>query len=122
MKELRSNIAQLEEINSRLIKVKVIFILPKYCGMLWTLLRGYAEISTGNILTTFHNKLKFNFNSNAAAFLEGSHIYWKTRKNIVHLENLKKTWNFAKNNKNHANIMENVGTLGYCGNDIFLNR
>ena len=39
--------------------------------------------------------------------------------NIVHLE---KSWNFAKNNKNHGNIMEfcqsrNVGTLGYYGND-----
>ena len=55
---------------------------------------------------------------------QGSHIYWKTWKNIVHL---KKSWNFAKNNKNHGNIMEfcqsgNVGTLGYCGNDIFLIR
>ena len=55
------------------------------------------------------------------------HIYWKTWKNIVHLENLEKSWNFAKNNKNHGNIMEfcqsgNVGTLGYCGNDIFLIR
>ena len=41
--------------------------------------------------------------------------------NIVHLE---KSWNFAKNNKNHGYIMEfcqsgNVGTLGCCGNDIF---
>ena len=54
--------------------------------------------------------------------VEGSHFYWKTWKNIVHLE---KSWNFAKNNKNHGNILEfcqsgNVGTLGYCGNDIFL--
>ena len=56
--------------------------------------------------------------------MQGSHIYWKTWKNIVHLE---KSWNFAKNNKNRGNIMEfcqsgNVGTLGYCGNDIFLIR
>ena len=55
---------------------------------------------------------------------QGSHIYWKTWKDIVHLE---RSWNFAKNNKNHGNIMEfcqsgNVGTLGYCGNDIFLIR
>ena len=58
---------------------------------------------------------------------QGSHIYWKTWKNLVHLENLEKSWNFAKHNKNHGNIMEffqagNVGTLGYCGNDIFLIR
>ena len=62
-----------------------------------------------------------------STFLQGSHIYWKTRKNIVHLENLEKSWNFAKNNKNLRNIMEfcqsgNLGTLGYCGNDIFLIR
>ena len=36
--------------------------------------------------------------------------------NIVHIENLEKSWSFAKNNKNHGNIMEfcqsgNVGTL-----------
>ena len=48
--------------------------------------------------------------------LQGSHMYWKTWKNIVHLENLEKSWNFAKNIKNHGNIMEfcqarNVGTL-----------
>ena len=58
---------------------------------------------------------------------QGFHIYWKTWKNIVHLENLEKSWNFANNNKNHGNIMEfcqsgNVGTLGYCENDIFLIR
>ena len=47
---------------------------------------------------------------------QGSHIYWKTWKNIVHLENLEKSWNFAKNNKNHGNIME------FYQSDIFLIR
>ena len=31
--------------------------------------------------------------------IQGSHIYWKTWTNIVHLENLEKSWDFAKNNK-----------------------
>ena len=66
----------------------------------------------------------FYLSNSTFHIMQRSHIYWKTWKNIVHLENLEKSWNFAKNNENHGNMMEfcqsgNVGTLGYCGNDIF---
>ena len=44
----------------------------------------------------------------------------KPEKNIVHPG---KSWNFAKNNKNHGNMefwqSGNVGSLGYCGNEHF---
>ena len=67
------------------------------------------------------------YSQNLPGNIEGSHIYWKTWKNIVHLENLVNHGILQKKNKNHGNIMKfcqfgYMGNLGYRGNGIFLIR
>ena len=66
----------------------------------------HTEYKPHKKVLTFRRDLYEDASTSLTLLRQGSHIYWKTWKNIVHLENLEKSLNFAKNNKNHGNIME----------------